>query len=679
MSRTLITTHIASCQPPTSDSSTPAPVPTSLSLSIPFFSRSSSSTAYSTDLDTSLSTNSSSSSPGLGLCLHPNYLYQSQDLRKSSSSSSSRSLRPSLRKMPSWNNQTWSPRTSQDVYIRRGSEQSEMTSPTDGEFVFPPGEQGRRRRSLMGIDFGTWGMKPKIIFSNANSKRKSLSISRLRLKSTTISSAPAIPVGQDASPSKADEGQDSENDLTFSPLHRVWARSGSEAQDQIQGERERRGSDWPPTQSREMFLDLSGIPTFSGTGESNELFAEFEEFSFSDSSDVGDQDVPAGGLPMDGMDVDEKRVDTPLEMPLIPRLNLRLRKSHSSSVLSPVLDTEEEEEKYNPQTVKADVQVDVAHQTENICGKANEEEEQLVEMEKDENQIEIEEYYTPSFIPSSSFTSLKVTYPSRSTNSNLSYTKPDDTPSPVFDLSIFSPRPSQPHAPVLKGIIDGLPISPLELPSNSTSLREIALSFPTPVLFRDPPNSPITTVVMPIPRRGMPNTSIESVLNAHTQQKNPISRRSSLTDRERRPSRPSTTIEGLPTTRRRMSLILKPSILPCPTPPSLLTSPKSLDSEYIPPLFSPSSISPTSSKFGGTAAHSLAGGLPVRRGRGSLKLKLPPSHFANSAGLGFGPEKDEGDEKEREEHVPTPGTFGLEGEKERFEGEKVEGDNPYFA
>ncbi|WWC98079.1 hypothetical protein V866_004970 [Kwoniella sp. B9012] len=683
MSRTLITQNLSTQTTP--QFSNPKAIPTSLSLSIPFFSRSSSSSqTYSTDLDTSSSY--SDISPGLSIGINPNYLYNpqasSRDLRKSSSSSSSRSsVRPGLKKMPSWNNQTWSPRTSQDVYIRRASEQSESSSPTDGEFVFDSGASGHgRRKSLINIDFGTWSKKPKIIFSG---KKKSLSISKLNLKSTlttTTSRSGERPVQLEDEIVAAKHTFKGIPDITFSPLQRVWARTDEHEQEDLvdRTERHRRGSDWPPTHSRTMCLDLSGIPTFTGEyhqSEGSDLLQQFSKFSFENTENQEQiNQIPS----VVQLDAEDRRVDTPLEMPLRPRLNLRLRKSHSSSILSPVLDTEEEEEeekvRYTSGSGRSDNKLEKEQSINDWkdpqAGVENEAQGQKLQQEQEE------EYFTPCFIPSSSFVSVKTSYPIKS-NDTVQTSTGSVEESPIFDLSIFSPRPALPNAPVLKGIIDTLPISPLELPSSSSinsfgSFRDIALSFPTPVLSKDPPSSPI---VMPIPRKGIssiPHQSIESVLNPYPC--STINRRSSLTDR--RLSRPSTTIEGIPTTRRRMSLILKPAILPCPTPPSLLTSPKTLGSEYIPPLFSPSSTSPTSSLFINTTIG--IGGLPNRRGRGSLKLKLPSSHFANSTGLGFGPEKDE-KEEEKEEHVPTPGTFGLEGEKERFGNEGINGINPYFA
>ncbi|OCF79111.1 hypothetical protein I204_01056 [Kwoniella mangroviensis CBS 8886] len=683
MSRTLITQNLSTQNPP--DPSNPTAIPTSLSLSIPFFSRSSSSSqTYSTDLDTS-SSSYSDISPGLGIDINPNYLYNPQasslDLRKSTSSSSSRSsVRPGLKKMPSWNNQTWSPRTSQDVYIRRASEQSESSSPTDGEFVFDSGASGHgRRKSLINIDFGTWSKKPKIIFSG---KKKSLSISKLKLKSkstltTTTSRSGERPVQVEDEIVSAKDTFNGIPNITFSPLQRVWARSEEEDVDRI--DRHRRGSDWPPTQSREMYLDLSGIPTFTGENDQsdNGLFEQFSKFNFTSMTGMTGMKAQSSQTPSVQLELEGGRVDTPLEMPVRPRLNLRLRKSHSSSILSPFLDTEEEEEEeevmYMSSTVKDDNKLEKEQSIDNrVHSQAGvEKEAQGQELQQEQE----EEYFTPCFIPSSSFVGVKTTYPTKS-NDTVQTSTGSEEESPIFDLSIFSPRPALPNAPVLKGIVDTLPISPLELPSSTSlgsvaSFKDIALSFPTPILSKDPPSSPI---VMPIPRKGIsiPHQSIESVLNPYPC--STINRRSSLTDR--RPSRPSTTIEGIPTTRRRMSLILKPAILPCPTPPSLLTSPKTLGSEYIPPLFSPNSTSPTSSLFINTTTG--IGGLPVRRGRGSLKLKLPSSHFANSTGLGFGPEKDEREE-EKEEHVPTPGTFGLEGEKERFGNEGIDGINPYFA
>ncbi|WRT69176.1 uncharacterized protein IL334_006160 [Kwoniella shivajii] len=645
-------------------------IPTSVSLSIPFFSRTSSSTSSSTDLETSYSSSSysSSSSPGFAIGGPTGLDLRNLNLNNPYSVSTSRSnsnSRPSLIKMPNWS--TWSARSSEDI-ARRGSTDTEISMSVTSEMDNVKfnidhhndedddddvddndndngnGERVDKGSSIKGfrVDFGTWSRKPKIILS----KRNPFKADKLNLKSF---SSPKKELKTVKLVNQKNHNKVLVEETEFHALERVWARS------EEQKERERRGSDWPPTLPREMVLDLSGIPNFTGDtidsvieadakdGEKPTTRIENETERSTKAAEEGEEEEEGLTAP---------RIDTPLEMPIVPRLHLR--RSHSS-FLSPVLDTEEEEEVPQPK-----------------------------EEEKEEDLFVHTHYPSRTAFTASAFIPAPTSTASAQISA-LSYrphpigakeTVSDE--SPKFDLSIFSPRPPPP--PVLKGIIDSIPISPLELPS--LTYQNLTMTFPTPVLPRDPPTSPLTTststrttttmataMVMPIPRKGGPADSIESVLN-------PVTRRgsnASTLERDRRSSRPSSIAgSGLP--RRRMSLIIKPSILPCPTPPSLLTSPKTLGSEYIPPLFSPSSISPTHSRFNDSGNG--PSGLPGRRGRGSLRLKLPPSHFAESAGLGFGPTPGKKEEQDKEEHIPTPGTFGLEGENERIEQESI---NPYFA
>ncbi|WVF65450.1 hypothetical protein IAT40_000178 [Kwoniella sp. CBS 6097] len=641
--------------------------PTSMSLSIPFFSRSASSTtststssgsysySYSCSYSTSTDLEDHDLSPMSGSFPRPGqsqgkydhgnrqhqhggYDHMQLSQSRSSLGSTASSVRPPLKKMPSWSSwnlglensrSTSSDRESAIILTRNAS--SDGDGDGDGEdhmdgivSRLPLSDDqrnrtiGRRGSGRLHLDIGTWGKSPKIFLSSrsrggggrnnddndkASGKHVHANSFPLRVKPRYSSVAHKVP---EAVPSDI-----------FPPLTRVWARTNNKATEvsDIGFDRERRGSDWPPTQGRDMNLDLSGIMTLADEAT--------EDMHNDIDNDDDDQDrvmVQPQAL-SDVLDEDadmSDRVDTPMEIPTMPRLDLRSR----SSILSPVLDGEEEEGEGAETVAEEDADAD-----------------------SPETEKEKEEFFTPSPIPASLFT--RTPYPSR---------MDDVVEHPTFDLSIFSPRPPPP--PVLRGILDNLPVSPLELPV----LRNSLPTFPTPVLPRDPPTSPLH---MPAPRRGIPGESIESVLHPS------LSRRCSIVggDRPRRPS-----IPGLP--RRRMSLIIRPAILPCPTPPSLLTSPKTLGSEYIPPLFSPSSISPVNSRFlSGTGNSSL----PRRRGRGSMRLKLPPSYFSEGgAGLGIEPaeEKNKDEVPEKEEHVATPGTFGLEGEKERLEGEGV---NPYFA
>ncbi|OCF35665.1 hypothetical protein I317_03189 [Kwoniella heveanensis CBS 569] len=632
--------------------------PTSMSLSIPFFSRSSSSTtstsmssgsyscsySTSTDLDDHDLSPLSTSFPGpdqshaqgqhkydysLGRGQHRQH-HSSYDDRmqinpsRSSLSSNASSVRPALKKMPSWSSWNMGLESSRSgsassVGETDRDEHNPMILSESGSSV-GGGEDGmsdmagrtslldvRRGSTGMGgrlhLDLGTWGKSPKVLLvpmksgsknnNKASHKHANSFPSRVKLRpSSVIHKIPQV-ISADI----------------FPPLTRVWARTDDNRTTVPSDpglDRERRGSDWPPTKGRDMNLDLSGIKT---------LADETEEVEDEEESKIAANRCEPFG---DDNDLISDRVDTPMEIPGMPRLDLRSR----SSVLSPVLDGEEGEE-----------ETDQMERTE--AG--------LAENEK-------EEFFTPSPMPASVFP--RTPFPSRIDGS---------AEPPTFDLSIFSPRPPPP--PVLRGILDNLPVSPLELPV----LRNSA-TFPTPVFPRDPPTSPLH---MPAPRRGIPGESIESVLHPS------LSRRSSIVGKDR-PRRPS--IPGLP--RRRMSLSIRPAILPCPTPPSLLVSPKTLGSEYIPPLFSPSSISPVTSRFliGSGPGGGGSSSLPRRRGRGSMRLKLPPSYFSSEQGTGLGIEQEvefrEATEKVNEEHVATPGTFGLEGEKGRIQAEGV---NPYFA
>ncbi|WWC72999.1 uncharacterized protein I206_106963 [Kwoniella pini CBS 10737] len=698
-------------------------IPTSLSLSIPFFSRSSSSSnTTSTDLETCYSNSfSDNSTPDIGIVLNlqPNLNFQQQhNLQICSSkelekSISINSIRPKIKKMPSWNNQTWSPRNSNE-FIRHPSSSSSSQVKDSNFFLQDDNEEEdilrfERRKSLIKLkDFVTWG----------NSKKSKLPINtKLKIKEkegkSNIITKLKIKRGSTSSLTETKTIRDEEIGKS---LQRVWARTIFG----VDNERERRGSDWPPTQSRELTLDLSCIPTFTGEQQMkvdvNHIKENFEKFKFGQdeltSSSYKSQEtltLKEGVLYHDPLVIlSEQRVDTPLELPLLPKMNIR--KSYPS-ILSPVLDEYEEgKEEHLAQNdlVSMNGQIETTPEKTKQYHGASDEIRGNNELNDDEGREE--EFFTPSYRPSSIL--INTAFPNKSESPSKSskaksmiVIAPDETPQ--LDLTIFSPRPKSmilPRAPLLRGLNlldDSLPISPLELPSiSSTSFssfqpinlsqepnsRLIESSSKT-VLSKDLLNSPRLAIVMPIPKKGIPNQTIESVLGNFD---STLSRHKSLN--ERRPSRPitsnrnfslslsnsnSTEFKPTTTSRRRMSLIIKPSILPCPTPPSLLTSPKSINTEQIPPLFSPCSISPTNQIH--FASSSSISGLPIRRGRGSLKLKLPQSYFPQEAETSCEAvinSESEGKLQEPKEHIPTPGTFGLEGEKNRLETSNI---NPYFA
>ncbi|WVR08985.1 hypothetical protein IAU60_006045 [Kwoniella sp. DSM 27419] len=533
-------------------------IPTSFSLSIPFFSRSSSSTtSFTTSSDLDLEQDLTS--PGLVATAYSTHSGSTGQSHAHTLSHRSRS-RPGLRKMPSWT--SWSRSSSvegmmlSDPSTDGDAEHIELGFRSKGRTV--PGKAsagGPHRTRRLKLELGTWGRSPQLIFGSSRSSQN-------------------IKVRDSPKPKVA---KVSSYTYDIVPLARVQARTDfggpnvDAAVDEPMLDRERRGSDWPPTEARDLVLDLSILQMDMGV-------------NMGDASTVSDTEGPSAEET--GPRADSGRIDTPLELPPGPVLDFAAR----PSILSPVLDHEED--------------------------------------------VEVDEFFTPSPMPTVTF--AKTPFPSRIEMS-------EQPLSPVFDLDIFSPRP--PPQPVLRGIIDSIPISPLDLPS----LRVQAIPR-----HAYPPTSPLC---MPMPRRGLPAQSIESVLNPEGP--------SSSTIGTERPSRPVN--PGLP--RRRMSLIMRPAILSCPTPPSLLTSPKSLGSEYVPPLCSPVTADPMQCR---TAPATLGDSLPRRRGRGSLRLKLPPRQEKAEEVTAVDRADTTG---EKEEHVATPGTFGLEGERERPPQGII---NPYF-
>jgi hypothetical protein len=277
-----------------------------------------------------------------------------------------------------------------------------------------------------------------------------------------------------------------------------------------------------------------------------------------------------------------------------------------------------------------------------------------------------------------------------------------------FDLDIFSPRVS--HAPVLRGIIDSLPVSPLELPSSRVSLMTLLdnRSYPSSALPTSPTSSPISNAE----ERTMPSLGqvasdwTKPTVTEPTPRNTPDSpaRPSSSLYRLPRGSYPTSTsspsifpsssyTNTLPFTRRH-SAIIRPPILPSPTPPSLIMSPRSLGTPLIPPgPTSPSRLDtiaglPPASLVAATVT--LGRRVSDRNRRPSIAVRMGETR--PTAGLGMGSMSGAGSgfrhkgpvesptlarAESSKKRVPTPGTFGLEGEAEKRL--VMEGDNPYFA
>ncbi|KAK8843974.1 hypothetical protein IAR55_006766 [Kwoniella newhampshirensis] len=768
-------------------------IPISISLSIPFFSRSTSSststtttssdtyttytsTSFGDETETEMETDLEGISPPIPYTPHKqdstdseagvgvDRLYTSGGdgkltLRRSGGS------RPSLRKMPSWT--SWTSRSSEDG---EDTGIDEVFDDGDVEVVIDGGDRAHRQReSRLHLDIGTWGRTPKVILKNCHTHTRNhtqdLKLGSPRLKDSRTHSPKVIQKTQFLAngtmhPSEVDlvDG----NPSTAMPLFMAGTKQSNDEIDIAIEDKLRRGSDWPPTVARTMRLDLSGIPTFADEIMSPERIDHPYDRKDDQNSDhePTERKCPDQGPPYPALHVGLvqskaamssrgfTRVDTPLYMPMGRRLDLKLCDINSASLAE--ADEEEVDIKRNA------VNVELGKNDSRCESKGNAMATEGADLERADEDEEDEEFFTPVPVSASVFLSHS-SFPSRSRPTSKFNPRPardtrfedasQDT-SPTFDLSIFSPRPNLPRAPVIRGILDhqfDAPISPLELPILRTARSRDLDSLPTPILPRNAPCSPVDKssfvpdirAVLPSPyglrRKQVGNQSlrvppkrvwgsISSVLSppsenapqrdigektpppSHSPPHKPLmrasttARRPSLQSGGARPTR-ANSIAGFPiagngsfNSRRRMSLILRPEILPCPTPPSLLSSPKSLGNGYFPSVSVFSPPSPISSRFPKSN-----GGLPTRRGRGSMRLSLgngliSPRCQADQgqtinveqnakrevnthamAGLGVGPIEETNN---GEEHVATPGTFGLDGEAERLVNA---GLNPYFA
>lgn len=275
-----------------------------------------------------------------------------------------------------------------------------------------------------------------------------------------------------------------------------------------------------------------------------------------------------------------------------------------------------------------------------------------------------------------------------------------------FDLDIFSPRVSK--APVLRGIIDSLPVSPLQLSNPRESVMTLVDNRQCPSSAK--PTTPTSSSIckaeewpMPAPRQGASdwnrpngnigisgNTSRSSVRPPPVLYRLP---RASYPCSAGPPSIfPPSNSSTLPFTRRH-SAIIRPPILPTPTPPSLIVSPRSLGTPLIPPgPTSPSRLDtiaglPPASLVASTVAVGRRVSDRVRRHSIVVRVgDVPPT-----GGLGMGPisEVKNGFRPKRSKETtslsaaaiktraPTPATFGLDGEAEiRL---VAEGDESYYA
>lgn len=295
--------------------------------------------------------------------------------------------------------------------------------------------------------------------------------------------------------------------------------------------------------------------------------------------------------------------------------------------------------------------------------------------------------------------------PSHSSQSRHSPASSPEEGSTAFDLDIFSPRLAR--APILRGIVDALPVSPLELPNSRVSLMTLLgnRSFPSATPTSSP-SSPISDAE----ERTMP--SLGQVASDWAQPNIAPPTPGSNTGSPARPSSyrfprasypssvsspsifPATSHSSTSTFTRRHSAIIRPPILPTPIPPSLLMSPRSLGTPLIPP--GPTSPSRLDTIAGLPPVSLIASTVTLGR-RVSDRVRRPQiavrvGEISPTAGLGMGPMNGAGSgfrQKVTEEspsitrsdsftkRIPTPGTFGLEGEAaKRLESE---GLNPYFA
>ncbi|CAD6573405.1 MAG: hypothetical protein TREMPRED_000820 [Tremellales sp. Tagirdzhanova-0007] len=291
-----------------------------------------------------------------------------------------------------------------------------------------------------------------------------------------------------------------------------------------------------------------------------------------------------------------------------------------------------------------------------------------------ENYAEVDEFFTPGAIPSSIFPSIATLLPtsiptplvgtvslpvSKAIPQSLENAPTDF--SPDLNLDIFSPR--LPAAPRLRGIMYSLPISPLQLPppdASRSSMFAILAEYAGPTSVT--PNDLVTTQILSASDcTAMP--SLEAGLVSL--------------------SRPRVGLERSPRVRlagRRLSAVIRPPILPSPTPPSLLSSPRALGTPVLSPCISPCPRRSSYGSYGRSFASSYLAGTSFKRRRPDRGMMVvSPSGSSEVGGLGFGEivKKAGVHEGPSLEHVPTPGTFGLEGEAERRM--ITEGVNPYFA
>ena len=166
-----------------------------------------------------------------------------------------------------------------------------------------------------------------------------------------------------------------------------------------------------------------------------------------------------------------------------------------------------------------------------------------------------------------------------------------------FDLDIFSPCVS--HAPVLRGIVDHLPVSPLEMPNPRVSM--MTLLDKRPYRSSEKFSSPTSTPISNVEEQTMP-----SLGQAASNWSKPTASGPTTKNTPDSPARPSSGLHRLPRGSyppsasspsifpassyantlpfaRRHSAIIRPPVLHSPTPPSLIVSPRSLGTPLIPP------------------------------------------------------------------------------------------------
>lgn len=301
---------------------------------------------------------------------------------------------------------------------------------------------------------------------------------------------------------------------------------------------------------------------------------------------------------------------------------------------------------------------------------------------------EVDEWFTLGPIPSSIFPSIAKLLPTPSSKPKLTITpvhvpKPkaetlDNSPADIsldFNLDIFSPR--MPSVPTIRGLMDALGNLPLELPSPDTGRPSLMAlfakgSFPTPLIQRNPASSPVVSASETGMMPSLGGIATEIISTSPKPRSGSLSPQSRLDLLKSPKGFTSPHLSG-----RRMSAIIRPPILPTPTPPFLLSSPRSLGTPIIPNTLSPSNKRHSLGRSGGYSSLPFVIDASTKRHRPSRAMNaLSPSGSLSLGGLGLGMiERGEGEVSK--EHIATPGTFGLEGEAERRL--VTEGVNPYFA